>query len=176
MRKNFRLMQWLAGVLMTGVTVASHAESAGEAELKAAYLFNFAMFVEWPARDLRTFTVCQYGGDTLGSGAAALARQSLRGKPIIVRSAPERGLGGCDLLYIPASDRARIRDLTQGLRGSNVLTVSDAPGAARSGAVIGLAVEGRRIVFEINVAEAKRNNLVISAKLLNLAQSVMDTP
>jgi len=152
------------------------AQTANEAELKAAYLLNFANFVQWPAGDSPTFTVCQYGSDSLGSGAAALSRRSLRGRPINVRKVSGKALEGCDLLFIPASERARIRDLTHGLRGSRVLTVSDAPGAAKDGAAIGLAMDGQKIVFEVNVAEARRNNLVISAKLLSLAQSVMDAP
>jgi len=166
----------LAGMIVASATAEARAQSASEAELKAAYLFNFALFVEWPTRNKASFTVCQYGSDSLGSGAAALARKSLRGKTITVRQANAKELSGCDMLYIPSSEKARIRDLAQRLRGSNVLTVSDAQGAAREGATIGLSIDGQKIVFEINVAEAKRNSLVISAKLLSLAETVVDTP
>jgi hypothetical protein len=74
------------------------------------------------------------------------------------------------------SEKNRIRAITMALRGTHTLTVSDAPGAAREGAAIGISASGQKLVFEINVAEARRNNLVISAKLLSLAQSVMDAP
>ena len=58
----------------------------------------------------------------------------------------------------------------------SVLTISDAPGAVRDGATIGLSVANQKIVFDINIAAARTSNLVISAKLLDLAQSVVDTP
>lgn len=170
------LLQWLVVAAILPAAVQARAESANEAELKAAYLLNFAMFVEWPASTRTAFVICQYGSDSLGSGAAALTRRTLRGRPIVVRKVTGKDLADCAVLFIPAAERARIRDLTHSLRGSNVLTVSDADGAAREGAAIGLSVAGQKIVFEVNVAEARRNKLVISAKLLSLAQSVMDAP
>jgi len=169
-------MRWWVAVLLAVAATGARAQTADEAELKAAYLLNFAMFVEWPGDETGTFNICQYGSDTLGSGASALARRTLHGRPIAVHKVTEKNMAGCDLLFIPAADQARIRDLTYGLRGSHVLTVSDAHDAARQGAAIGLAIHERRIVFEVNVAEARRNRLVISAKLLRLAQSVLDAP
>jgi len=166
----------LAACAIAALAGPAFAQTASESELKAAYLYNFALFVEWPAADAGTFTVCQYGSDSLGSGAVALAKRSLRGRPISVHKVTGKDIENCRLLFIPASERARIRDLAQSLRGTTVLTVSDAQGAAREGAAIGLSLEGQKIVFEVNVAEARRNNLVISAKLLSLAQSVMDAP
>lgn len=164
---------WLAllpGLLASG----AHAQSAREDELKAAYLYNFALFVEWPANDQANFTICQYGGDLLGAGAQALTRRNLRGKPIVTRKVTIKELAGCGILYVPASDRARIRDLAQAVRGTGVLVVSDAKGAAQEGAAIGLSLAGQKLIFDINVTEARRNNLVISAKLLSLAQSLVD--
>jgi hypothetical protein len=176
MSMPYRILQWLVVAAMLPAAVYARAESANEAELKAAYLLNFAMFVQWPASDRPTFLICQYGSDSLGSGATALTRRSLHGRPISVRKVTGKDLGDCAVLFIPASERARIRDLTQGLRGTHVLTVSDADGAAREGATIGLSVDGQKIVFDVNVAEARRNKLVISAKLLSLAQSITDAP
>jgi hypothetical protein len=170
------LLQWLVVAVLWPAAATAHAQSANEAELKAAYLLNFAMFVQWPPSDQPSFVVCQYGSDSLGTGATALTRRSMRGRPITVRKVTGKDLAECALLFIPASERARIRDLTQSLRGTHVLTVSDADGAAREGAAIGLSIEGQKIVFDVNVAEARRNKLVISAKLLSLAQAVMDAP
>jgi hypothetical protein len=170
------IMRWLILAAMLPAAVHAHADSANEAELKAAYLLNFAMFVQWPASDRSSFVICQYGSDSLGSGATALTRRSLHGRPISVRKVTGKELADCAVLFIPAAERARIRDLTQSLRGNHVLTVSDADGAAHEGATIGLSVNGQKIAFEVNVGEAKRNNLVISAKLLSLAQTVMDAP
>jgi YfiR/HmsC-like len=170
------LARWLAFALLAGTADGAHSQSATEAELKAAYLFNFALFVEWPQGGPPTFTICQHGTDTLGAGALALARRTLHGKAITVRNVADNQFAGCDVLYISSSEKSRIRALTSSLRGMNVLTVSDAPGAARDGATIGLSVEGKKIVFEVNIAEARKSNLVISAKLLDLARSVLDPP
>lgn len=173
-RLPFLLVGFFATVSMSAAANA-HAETAIEAELKAAYLLNFAQFIEWP-REQGSFTICQYGSDTLGAGATALSRRTIRGKGITVRSVTGKALSGCDVLYIGAAEKSHIREITQMLRGTNTLTVSDAEGAARAGAVIGLSVQGQKIVFDVNLAEARRNNLVISAKLLSLAKSVMDAP
>ncbi|HWB44876.1 MAG TPA: YfiR family protein, partial [Hyphomicrobiaceae bacterium] len=110
------------------------------------------------------------------AGADALGRRYLRGKPIVTRRVNHRELADCAILYIAASDGPRIRDLVLAVRGTGVLTVSDAPGAALEGAVIGLSMTDQRIVFDVNVKEARRNNLVISAKLLSLAQAVVEAP
>lgn len=168
------LLSLLMAAGMATASLQAAAQKANEAELKAAFLLNFAMFVEWPPSDTSSFTICQYGRDHLGSGATALSRRSLRGRPIQVRTVTGKDVESCRLLFIPAPEAARIRDLTQSLRGTGVLTVSDAEGAAREGAAIGLAVEGQRIVFDVNMDEARHNHLNISAKLLNLAQTVVD--
>ena len=170
------LIAGLAATLSMSVAADAYAATAKEEELKAAYLLNFAMFVEWPERDQASFTICQYGSDTLGAGAAALSRRTIRGKAITVRSVTGKQFGGCDVLYIGAAEKSRIRDITQALRGTATLTVSDADDAAREGATIGLLLQGQKIAFDINVAEARRNKLMISAKLLSLAHSVMDAP
>jgi hypothetical protein len=175
-RRLFLLAHRIVALLLALAAAESHAQTASEEELKAAYLLNFALFVQWPSGNRPTFTVCQYGSDSLGAGGEALARRNLRGKPIVTRRVNHRELADCAILYIPAADRPRIRDLAQAVRGMGVLTVSDAPGAAREGAVIGLSMAGQKIVFDVNVGEARRNNLVISAKLLSLAQSVVEVP
>jgi hypothetical protein len=174
-RVSFLLAGCFATVIMSAAANAHAETTANEAELKAAYLLNFAQFIGWPL-DLPSFTICQYGNDTLGAGAAALSRRTIRGKGITVRSVTGKALSGCDVLYIGAAEKSRIREITQMLRGTNTLTVSDAEGAAKEGAVIGLSVQGQKIVFDVNLAEARRNNLVISAKLLSLAKSVVDAP
>lgn len=177
---NSSALAWarlLAFALLLAVTTnGAHAQTATEAELKAAYLFNFALFVQWPDRGQPTFTICQYGADTLGPGAIALARRKLHGKAIAVRVVADNQFAGCDLLFIASSENQRIGTLTSNLRGMSVLTISDVPGAVRDGATIGLSVANQKIVFDINIAVARASNLVISAKLLNLAQSVVDTP
>ena len=170
------LAGWLAFALLVATGYGAHAETATEAELTAAYLFNFALFVQWPDRGQPTFTICQYGADTLGAAAKALARRKLNGKAIAVREVADNQFTGCDLLYIASSENPRIKALTAGLRGMSVLTISDAPGAVRDGATICLSVANQKIVFDINIAVARASNLVISAKLLDLAQSVVDTP
>ena len=176
MRERLHLLGWMLSLLLGFAAAETRSQSASEEELKAAYLLNFSMFVEWPRNDQPTFTICQYGSDTLGVGAAALSRRTLRGKPITLRKVNARELAGCGILYVTASDKGRLRDLVQAARGTGVLTVSDAEGAAREGATIGLSVSGQKIVFDVNMTEARRSNLVISAKLLSLARTVVETP
>jgi len=176
MTSSGALARWLAVALLAGAANGTNAQTATEAELKAAYLFNFALFVQWPDSRQPTFAICQHGADTLGAGAKALERRKLHGKPITVRNVADNEFTGCDLLFIASSENQRIRALTSNLHGMNILTVSDAPGAVKDGAMIGLSVANQKIVFDVNIAVARKSNLVISAKLLDLAHSVVETP
>lgn len=149
------------------------AQTASEEELKAAYLYNLALFVQWPERDNRpTFEICQYGVDALGPGGLALAKRELHGRPVKVRVVEGMPVKDCDLLYIPAVQKTDLRKLTASLDGDCVLTVSDIPGAIQQGVAIGLLEERRKIVFEVNLAATGAAELTIGARLLNLAVKV----
>jgi uncharacterized protein DUF4154 len=146
-----------------------------EYQVKAAYLFNFGQFVEWPATAYSSptapFVIGIFGDDPFGNVIDEIVRgESLAGHPLVVkRFKTAEEVAGCNILFIGRSEAPRIERTLEALRGRHVLTVTDFTGAGSDAAIIALKTENNRIRMRINVEEARANNLVISSKLLRLA-------
>ena len=176
------LRRWLP--LVACIVVASLGAAAwsapptAEYQVKAAYLFNFGQFVEWPlqAYDSPTapFVIGVVGDDPFGKTLdEVVAGESLGGHPLVVRRFrnPE-DISACNILFIGRSEAGRLEETLKVLKGRSVLTVTDIAGAERRGAIIVLVNDNNRIRMRINVAAAKASNLVISSKLLRPAEVV----
>ena len=178
-----RRIQRLVAVAVFAVcasTSPASAQSATASALKAAFLYNFAKFSEWPADALapgQRLALCVVGdaavADALGH---TIAGHTIEGHEltVIVRTANESA-AGCHLLYVSASEIKRSAGLLQTAKGASVFTVSDADGFAESGGVAQLIVADERMRFAINIASAQRVRLTISSKLLSLARIVKDS-
>jgi hypothetical protein len=176
-----RVRRWLllaaALCAMPGAGAWSAAPT-GEYQVKAAYLFNFGQFVEWPASTYDSpsapFVIGILGEDPFGSILDDVVRgESLGGHPLVVRRFRDAGdIGDCNILFIGRGEAGRLERILQQLRGRHVLTVTDVPGAESRAAIITLLTENNRIRMRINVAEARANELVISSKLLRPAEVV----
>ncbi len=152
---------------------APPSDSASEATIKAAFVYNFAKFVEWqpdsPAGAPGDMKICTAGVDPeLATTVAALA-----GKPVQTRTVAVRrdikvaDLDACQILLLGSGARA-LADAARGKTG--LLTISDVRGFAAAGGVIELFAEDGRMRFEINVRAAQRAGLRISSQLLKLAK------
>jgi hypothetical protein len=176
------LSRWLPMALCMVVAgwcgFAWAASPAAEYQVKAAYLFNFGQFVEWPPQSYESpsapFVIGIVGDDPFGKTLDdVIAGESLGGHPLVVkRFRNSEDISACNILFIGRSEAARLEDTIKELQGRNVLTVTDIAGAERRGAIIVLVNENNRIRMRINVAAAKANNLVISSKLLRPAEVV----
>ena len=162
---------WLALVVAQG---GARAQSAGEYELKAAFLYKFAGFVQW-LDDPGKSAICigVVGQDPFGTVLnAAVDGKSLNGRSFTVRrSGNARDLMGCQIVFISASENSRLRAILNQLQ-PDVLTVGDMPGFCKAGGVIGFELVDHRVRLRINLAAAQRDRLQISSKLLNLARLV----
>ncbi len=181
MRLSFRRpLRWM--VLALGCASAWAAAPPTEYQVKAAYLFNFGQFVEWPATawDSPTapFGICIVGEDPFGSILDEVVRgESINGHQLVVRRfSPGDAIAGCNILFIGRSETADMERLLGGLRGKSILTVTDATGAESRGAVIVLVIDNNRVRLRINIGAARANNLVISSKLLRPAEVVGNGP
>jgi hypothetical protein len=150
--------------------------SSLEYEIKAAMLYNFAKFVEWPPA-ARTdaqapIVVGVLGQDPFGAVLDDTMRdKSVYGRSILVRRFRTLAdLDPCHVLFISRSERKRVPEILRSLQKSSVLTVSDAERFAGLGGIIGFTLRGNRIRFEINNDAARRAGLKISSKLLRLAK------
>lgn len=162
---------------LSGLFGGGHAaaETVPEYSLKAAVLYNFALFVEWPQSVGDQVTLCVIGADPFGAELDAL-----QGEPVGSRSLQVKRLGrlaplsGCQLLFIPEPSMANLPQILSALDGLAVLTVADSPGAAQAGVGINLGLQNARVVFEINLGAVRRGGLMVSSKLLRLAQVLHD--
>jgi YfiR/HmsC-like len=154
------------------------ATPAAEYQVKAAYLFNFGQFVEWPQHAYDSpgapFVIGVVGEDPFGKTLdTVVAGESLGGHPLVVkRFRNAQDISACNILFIGRSESGRLDETLKALKGRSVLTVTDIAGAELRGAIIVLVNENNRIRMRINVAAAKASNLVISSKLLRPAEVV----
>lgn len=149
----------------------------GEYQAKAAFLYNFTKFVEWPPQVFATpaapLQICVLGDDPFGASLDALAERSTQGRALVIRRVATPGQGAaCQILFIAASEEARLPQLLAALAARPVLTVADVPGFAEAGGMINLSVDESRVRMEINVEAAQRAGLRISSQVLRLARIV----
>jgi hypothetical protein len=146
--------------------------------LKAAFLYNFANYIEWPATTFPSpqspFIIGVLGPDPFGSLLEQLTKKTVRGRPIVYRhfDSPQN-VGECNILFIgvTVSDADCLAAIAA-TRGHHVLIVTEANGLARRGSVVNFFVEQNKLRFEINPAAAQQRALRISSKLLSLARLV----
>ncbi len=165
-----------AAALATTARPACAQSQPGEYEVKAAFLYNFLPFVEWPAspgRLVRSLRVCILGVSLEEGPFEELDGQEVMGRKLeIVQLASLADLGRCDVLFIGASEQNNLPRILKALQGTSILSIGDTAGLARQGVIINFYVEQKKIRFEINAAAARRAGLTISSKLLKLAGSV----
>ena len=153
-------------------------DSAGEYELKAAMLYNLTRFVEWPpsvyANPQASTVLCILGRDPFGDSLASLAANSdPGGRPMEIRHlANDKGIRGCQVVYISSSERKRIVQILSTLKGSSVLTVGEMAQFAAHGGMIQFSLEEKQVRFEFNLDAASEAGLKISSRLLVLARVV----
>jgi len=149
-----------------------------EYQVKAAYLFNFLKFVEWPAEkagDLQARWVIGVVGDNpVGNVLMQLvAGKNVLGRELEIKKLqPEENMRGCNILFISASERSRLPSILGGLRGSNVLTVADMDHFIESGGMIQFVMEDGSVRFSIDVGATAQAKLKVSSKLLSIARVV----
>lgn len=149
------------------------AENSVEYQIKAAFLYNFASFTEWPAGLGNTLNLCVYGTDPFGENLDKLQGKNVAGRSLAVRrTASVEGLGNCQIVFISQPAIGNLPRVLDSLRGKPVLTVADTPGAAREGVAINMILEQNKVAFEANLGAARGQGLDLSSKLLRLAREV----
>jgi hypothetical protein len=167
-------------LILTVLYLPSQAARAGEPvderAMKAAYLYNFALFAQWPALPGADFQLCVLGNTTLDAELQHLQGKRVQnGLPIVVRRIMSgEPLSGCQVLYVDEHNRRTLDSLLRRLGSSPVLTITDAAGLADRGIMIEMRKQDQRIVFDVNLAAARRVHLDFSARLLKLASFVAD--
>lgn len=150
-----------------------------EQEVKAAYIYNFAKFVEWPPTGSpgggATLDLCVTGDGTMTSALAAIEGKSVGMRKIRIKpDQPLQGLRGCDILFIGAMEKRELKQILAAVNDRALLTIADTKGFARQGVMINFYTENNRVLFEINPKAATGARLRISSALLGIARIVAE--
>jgi hypothetical protein len=171
-------MMIIASVLgMTMVDIPAETKPSPEYLIKAAFLFNFAKFVEWPADafkdDLSPINLCILGTDPFGPALDTLKDKTIKGRPFKIKRANKvDDIEACHILFISASEKGNLKQILYALRNSHTLTVSEIEGFAQMGGIINFIIVNKKVHFEINLDAAEHSRLQMSSQLLKLAKIV----
>jgi hypothetical protein len=153
------------------------AQTAPEYDVKAAFLYNFTKFVDWPASafpDAFSLKLCLLGEDPFGRSLQAVAGEQVGNRKLaVMRTDSLAKTGGCQILFISRSERERLPQVLAMVKDSPVLTVGDTKGFADQGVIVNFILEGSKVRFEINTEAAERAGLKVSSKLLQLAKRIV---
>ena len=161
-------------MLSTSYGMAEEGHLTGnENELKVAFLYNFALFTEWPSDETGPLVFCILGADYFGKEVDALQGKIVGGRTTaVVRKGGGESLKNCHVVFIGAQVMGGVARVLDEVRERPVLTVADSVGAARQGVALNMLVERNKISFEANLQPVRVARLQLSSKLLRLATRV----
>jgi hypothetical protein len=184
---------------MASIVPAASADStpSREYKLKAAFLYNFIQFVDWPEEkfsdDNGTITIGIIGNDPFRNAFDPIKDKKIEGRAVVIerfesfeklknpaeKDKPESDqeietLTKCHLLFICSSEQKNLKEIIDLLKDHSVLTVADMQGFLESGGIVNFVIEENKVGFEINIAAAKHAKLKIRSQLLRLAKRVVE--
>lgn len=169
-----------AALLISGsIAAAQPVESAPEHSIKAAYLYNFATYVDWPpsalGNDDRSFVIGVLGDERVaGYMAAMTADREVHGRPIEVRQVESSDhVDSLHMLFIARDSADALPRLRDAARGHSVLVITEWEGALDSGSVINFRPVDDRIRFEVSLDAAEGCSLSVSSRMLAVAERVL---
>ncbi len=166
-------------ILVLLPTLGLGGRQSEEYEVKAAFLLNFAKFVEWPSKafpDSKSpFVIGIVGVDPFGDALPQLIkRQTVQQRPIVIRRFKvAEDFSGCHILFLSRSLAAQTDHVLERMKELPVLTVSEREDFVQRGGVIGFAHADKAVRFDINVQAAAAVDLKVSSKLLAIARVVV---
>jgi hypothetical protein len=171
---------------------ADDAAPSQEYQVKAAFLYNFLQFVDWPDEKLaetdESLTIGIIGKNPFGNAFEPIKDKKVKNKAVVIKhfesfeklkSSAEKDnreietLKKCNLLFICSSEQQNLKEIIATVKDHNVLTVGEMNGFLDAGGIINWFVEDKKIRFDINATAARESNLKIRSNLLRLAKRVI---
>jgi len=160
----------------------AQANPSVEYQVKAAFLLNFAKFIDWPESAFRDpkapITVCIFGHDPFGSALDEIVRgKNINNRELLARrinDLPE--LKTCQLIFVSEKEEKRLPEILNSEKSASALVVGEGEDFAERGGSVQLFLENNRMRFAVNVDAIQRSRLTVSSKLLALAKIVHDKP
>lgn len=155
-------------------------DSQAEYKIKAAFIYNFAKFVEWPQQAFvnnnSPVIIGVLGRDPFGDILDDTVKNKTIGKRkiVVTRYKDVSNIGVCHILFISSSEKKRLLKIADKLKGTSILTVGEVKNFARKGGIIGFVRKEDTIGLEINLTNARQAKLKISSKLLKISKVIVD--
>jgi hypothetical protein len=165
--------------LLVPTRATGQAETQGELQIKAVFLYKFGSYVDWPAGTFAQsdspLVIGLVNAEALADEVAqVVSGRTLNGRPIVVRKL-RRGspLAGVNILFVGRAEAARMAEVLAPAKGQPILTVTDSEQAFEHGGMINFVLVGDKVRFDVAPSSAERGNLKISARLLAVARKVL---
>jgi hypothetical protein len=200
--RGMRIKDYIFGVVVLALFMGPKAQAdpatSLEYQVKAAFLYNFLQFVDWPEEESadsnEPITIGIIGKDPFGDAFESIKDKKVKGgRGVIIKrfksfedlkkstekDKPESDqetetLTKCHLLFICSSEQKNLKEIIDLLKDHSVLTVADMQGFLESGGIVNFVIEENKVGFEINIAAAEHAKLKIRSQLLRLAKRVVE--
>jgi hypothetical protein len=197
--RAYKLIVLASVLFMAAIAPRAQADSAASTEyqVKAAFLYNFVKFVDWPSEKTtdgnEPVIIGIIGKDPFGRSFEPIMSKPVKGGKVVIKrfigleeleKSRERDESGrhpqidsirkCHLLFICPSEKKKLKETISLVEDHNVLTVADTKGFLESGGIINFIIEKKKVGFEISIATAKRAELKIRSQLLRLAKRIVE--
>ena len=149
------------------------SDTSRPTQMKAAFLYNFARFIDWPESGRVSVDICVLGDPASSVAVESIAGKIARGQTVRVAAhTSPRDVRECQIVFIASEWQARLPEVLGALEGTDVLTVGDSDGFAEDGGMIGLNLRRNRFLLEINVTAIRAAGLTVSSQLLALSNII----
>ncbi len=167
---SFLLLCWLFSA--NHVSLAQ-VDQPSEYRLKVAFLYNFAIYTEWPSLRHAAFHLCIHGEDPFGEHLQHLQQKKVNDRKILIQYTKGiEDLFDCQIVFITRSVSDDLENIINSLDGKPILTISDSSGSDRRGVALNMTVKEGKITFVANVTVAKKAGLNFKSQLLRFASEV----
>lgn len=171
----------VALVVLTGATPTwPLATPSVEYQVKAAFLLNFAKFIEWPRDafhgETAPIALCVFTYDPFGNALDEILRgKNINGREVVGRRTSELPeLKDCQVVFLSDKADKRLSEVLNSLKGSSVLVVGEGEDFAERGGAVQFFLDDKKLRFAVNVDAVQRAGLTVSSKMLALARIVQD--
>lgn len=167
--------------LILSSTVCFAGEPEREYQIKAAFLYKFLLFAEWPEEPTDEFRdtirIGIIGKDSFGNAFEPVEGEIINGRKLIIKrfgkDVSAVMLKKCHILFISSSIKKDVDKILELLNEYPIITVSEVKGFTQSGGMINFVIKGNRVGFEINTSAAESAGIKFRSKLLRVAQQIV---
>jgi len=171
----FAMLFLIVSLFWSPLSVAQ--EDSIEYKIKAGYLYNFTKFISWPENESETFNLCIIGKDPFGSIIDPIEKRSVKNKPIrLYRFQSIKEAKHCHIVYFGVSDGQSaqidfsLSDILTVASLENALTTGETKKFTQAGGMFAFFLKEGKVKLQINLQALKKSNLVVSAKLMEIAE------